>query len=529
MADTSEAELISSQLVEKLNQNEKKEPEVEKVEKPEEEETEAASVPKAKPKPFTWTRNYDPEEAKKKDFWENVTYKVNLTFKMFRFKVKYFFTNYLFCIYQPFPPGFQGSRMMLKADKWFEKREKELKAQEEEAKEQEKLQNQVDRLTSHCQKLTEEMEKMKENTAQLVEAKVNQIKSFYDQVLEEKDAKIARLEARNEDLIGQLTKLTTEKNLQDTKFQRLQLENMQMQEQMIELQKNLREERQYREAVQEELQECKRKYDLLSEQLSVAKRVRNTEIETTEASSYRQNNWSHLSKKQSFVDVDVRSRTTEVEVSSSPPSSTQVVSDNSRFNSGETTVEHQQRSVAYSSFCPQLDDKSMMMMSIDEPPSPIPPRKVLGMVERPSQKDMMNMTPAAAPVDDFDIPPPSRILGAGLRPKKFTLYESMHESTFGGRPPPAPKPTVAAVSSKRVDDVVKNLQTLSENQAPPPEPRPVPTMNVIASAESFQNDEPAVRPISQFACLRTNETRIIIYVLSYIMYFLSLVSVPKTQ
>lgn len=359
----------------------------------------------------------------------------------------------LFKKIQGLPTNRSSNYLMLKAKKWKVQWEEQEKRKELENDEKEKLRRTIVQLENSNEILTKQLQNLQEVQKQA------ELKLF------EKDEKITNLEAQNDKLMTQLTHASTANNVKESQFHR---EKMQLGCEIEDLRRILEEERQQHS---EEIKSFKIKLEALA--ASSAESSRNGRAES-------QNFGSGAGGKSCIVDVDVRSRTDGYSASSPSSVSASVEqgsSEASRFHSGDTTKVEQQnqtnQSVAASSFMPELDMDSEKSLYADVVPQS-QPRQALGMVERPLDNDMMNMTPVTAPPMDFEIPRPQCFgFGIGKRPKGFSLYQSFSDSMSGQQQQNRMMRGIFG-GSKRPDDVMKNIQSLSENMPPPPEQEPEP-------------------------------------------------------
>lgn len=328
---------------------------------------------------------------------------------------------------------------MLRADNWWAEKERQLKEKNREEKEVVQLQRQVGELS----KLNEDLEK-----------KLLEQQRLFEFSLQEKEDKY-------DDLNSQLTRLTTTNNVQTSQIHRLE-------QQLESLHEQFKAEERRRQAVQDELRQVMEQNEILIQEKEKMVRIQEKESDMSEPEHTA--SVPEPTSRSSFVDIHVRSRCGrgETENYSSSPSTEQGTSETSKFNSDECTV-------ATSSFMPQLNESSVC---VDVP------RKILGMVDCPVGGNDMDLTPAAVPLNDFEVmsmPPPCFGLSLRKPARAFSLYESQVDS-FANK---SSNRGSSLLSSNKRSEAIKNLQMFAENLPPPCNRDAAPDENIAGKLAIF--------------------------------------------
>jgi len=309
-----------------------------------------------------------------------------------------------------------------------------------------------------------EKEKELENCEKtLLRKEVSRLKEFV-QALEEKlkdqlnlaDLKLMQKDEKIENLMNQITQLSTSNNVRESQFHR---EKSCLEKEIQDLRSALSKSHE----LDHELQHYKKQYEiLLQEKMDRAAEVDKGNDSVSESEEYDR---VLVEKRPTLVDIDVQRNVNYVSSSSGE----QCTGEISRFHSGETTV-------AANSFLPNLGN-SIYNQS--------PPKERRGLSYKENDDIMMNITPVV-PAEDFDIPPPSFSNFGFNRKPPLKLYESISESFSKPNPPKS-----NSIVNSRRNDVLKNLHMLTENLPPPPPPPQIPFAH---SEEPVGEPEPPFVP-----------------------------------
>ncbi|ODN00827.1 Mitotic checkpoint serine/threonine-protein kinase BUB1 beta [Orchesella cincta] len=356
--------------------------------------------------------------------------------------------------YKPLPPRFRVNRMMMKVAAYFKENDAMRMQEEMEVNEVASLRLEVLQL-KECVKVLEE--KLKDQL------------SLTDLKLMQKDEKIAQLELGSDNLMNQVTQLTTSNNVLESRLQR---EKGCFEKEIDDLRKKLTSSRKLEEEIEDlrsklanacELENEAKFYREQYENLFQEKMARQSEVykEIKSESDYEH---ALIEKKSNLVDIDVQRNVNYVSSSSEEQDN----ADASIFRGGDNAI-------AANSYLPELGNGNSIgyNQSLRE-------RKGLSDIHK-GNDHMMDLTPVVLP-DELDIPPPN-FSNLGLKKPAFSLYESISESFSRPNPPKAN----SLFNNKRTD-IFKSLHMLPENLPPPP------LMSSVHSGPAAIGEEPPFEP-----------------------------------